>query len=463
MRRATLFATVVACTVNLTVNARYGAAEPKAPTSHAPRAIALEVLIVGTKGGPKDEHAAELSGPSDKVAARLRKLESEGQIVVIDRIRLTTVENQKTLVQGGRAAPVASGRTLVGRGGPPQTSYRQQSVGTLISATARVDGDVVIVELQVEKSELERRPSKPQPDDEFVPLGTETLTSQATVRIESGKTVLASGLERRADAERSGQLVLASARLLGSSSDTKAHAPAGGAAERRVRVFALKSASAENVAAVIKAILGDHSSRIRLGVDSRTNSLIVSAEKEQDLDLVENLLGVLDGGNPRQVPKESPPSGLNAIGKWLEEEHWVTLINVQGGYRIRVMTAEQKARAEKAISDYRKQLAEYREYLTRSRRRGGDADAERPTPVEMPRLATDLRSNLFLKVVSIGGDYVELEGGDVHAIVPFSSIRLILVGDGGDVPGGPSRLRGLPSRSSILGAPRGSQGAIPAR
>ena len=214
MNRALLFAAMAVCTFDLTVNARSGPAETKAPTPHAPRAIAIEVLIVDAKDGTKDERAVELCGPSDEVAARLCELESKGRIVAIERIRLTTLEGQKTLVQAGRTAPVASGRSSSGRGGPAQTSYQRQDFGTLISATARADGDAILGELQVERSQLERRAGKPQSDDEFVPLGIETLTSQVTVRIGSGKTVLVSSLEERADAESSGQFVLASARLL---------------------------------------------------------------------------------------------------------------------------------------------------------------------------------------------------------------------------------------------------------
>ncbi len=119
-------------------------------------------------------------------------------------------------------------RSFGGRGGPAQTSDQQQSVGTVISVTASVDGDAIVVRLNVEKSQLERRESKSEADDEFVPSGTETLTSQVTVRIENGKTVLASGLETRADTESSAQFILASAGILELSTDTKSVATADG-------------------------------------------------------------------------------------------------------------------------------------------------------------------------------------------------------------------------------------------
>jgi len=297
MKRAILFAAVATCTFSL--NARSGVAETKTPVSRAPRAIAIEVLILSTKGRTEDEHTVQLSGPTDEVAAHLRELESKGQIVDIDRIRLTTLENQKVLVQAGRATPVASGRSLGGRGGPAQMSYHHQDVGTLISATARVDGDAIVVELQVEKSQLERHAGKPQADDELVPLGTETLTSQVTVRIGSGKTVLASGLEKRADAESSGQLVLASARLLDTSSDAKGVAPENRTEERQIRIFSLQSTAAEDAAAVIKQLCDDGSGQIRVSADSRANSLIISAEKERQLDVIEAILLRLDEIDPQ--------------------------------------------------------------------------------------------------------------------------------------------------------------------
>ena len=303
MKRAILFAAVATCTFSLTVNVRSGVAETKTPVSRAPRAIAIEVLILSTKSSTEDEHTVQFSGPTDEVAARLRELESKGQIVDIDRIRLTTLENQKVLVQAGRATLIASGRSLGGRGGPAQMSYQHQNLGTLISATARVDGDAIVVELEVEKSQLERHAGKPQADDEFVPLGTETFTSQVTVRIGNGKTVLASGLEKRADAELSGQFVLASARLLDTSSDAKARAPEDRTGQRQIRIFSLQSISAENAAAIIKELCDNGSAQIKVGVDSRTNSLIVSGEKERHLDVVEAILLRLDKSDPRRVPQ----------------------------------------------------------------------------------------------------------------------------------------------------------------
>jgi hypothetical protein len=319
MKRAILFSTIAVCMFSLTVNPPSWSAETKVPrSSDHHRAIVMEVLIVGAKGGTKDEHALELCGPSDEVAVRIRQLESAGQIVVIDRIRLTTVENQKTVFQAGATTPVASGRNFGGRGGGAQTSYQHQQLGTLISATAKVDGDVIVVELEVEKSQLERRTGQPQPDDEFVPLATETLTSHVTLPIGNGKTVLACSLENRAEAGSSAQLVLASARLLEPSSDAEGRATADGADRRQIRIFALQRTSAKDAAIVLKELFDDGLDQIAVSVDSRTNSLIVRAEQEHHLDAMEAILLRLDESDPWRVsptPKDKKEADATPVSK----------------------------------------------------------------------------------------------------------------------------------------------------
>ena len=214
MKRAILLGTMAVFTFHLTVNVRSGAAEMETADSHSLRAIALEVLILGIQGGMADNYATELSGSSENVAARVRQLQSEGQAIVIDRLRLTTLENRKMLVQSGKTAPVATGRSSRGPGGPTQTSYQQQSFGTLLSGTAQIDGDAILVELQIERSELEPTTKSSQDGDEFVPTATGSFTSQTTVSIRSGHTIVVSGLEETAGGKSTARLVLASALLL---------------------------------------------------------------------------------------------------------------------------------------------------------------------------------------------------------------------------------------------------------
>jgi type II secretory pathway component GspD/PulD (secretin) len=171
----------------------------------------------------------------------------------------------------------------------------------LISATAKVNGNAIVVELEVEKSQLERRGNDSQPSDQFVPSVTETLTSRVTLRIGSGRTVLASGIDKRAEATTSSQLVLVSARLLEPSSETKDVATTNGAKKVQTRIFSLQNLSARDAAPLIREIF-DKAGQTRVGVESRTNSLIVSAEKE-NLDVVEAILLRLDESDPRRIPQ----------------------------------------------------------------------------------------------------------------------------------------------------------------
>ncbi len=141
-------------------------------------------------------------------------------------------------------------------------SYQHQNLGTLITASTSVEGDAIIVKLDVEKSQLERRGSTPQADDGLAPLGTETLTSQVTVRIGSGRTVLASGLETRADAESSGQFILASARLLESATDAKDVATTDGMNMRQTRIFSLQRTSAKDAASLVGELTDDDDGKV---------------------------------------------------------------------------------------------------------------------------------------------------------------------------------------------------------
>ena len=320
MKLPTLFLTVAACALGLTVNAQSSVAETH--VSHASRAIAMEVLIVRTNWGPNDERSLTLSGPTDEVAARLRDLESEGQILTTDRISLTTLENEETQIHSGKTTPVATARSFGGPGGAAQTSYQHQSVGTLISVTAKVDGEAIVVKLNVEKSQLEQSESKSKADDEFVPLGTETLTSQVVMRIENGKTVLASGLESRADTKSSAQVILASARILESSTDTKDVAAADGLARSQIKIVWLLRTAAQDAAALVEKLTDGDPGRMRVSVDSRTNSLIVCADDARQLDVVEAILCKLDERESWQVaetPRDAKePDTTPAVTKYDE-------------------------------------------------------------------------------------------------------------------------------------------------
>jgi len=109
------------------------AAEPEHPVPQSSRMIALEIVIGKIQGAITAEQAAQRLGPLEKVAAFVQELESSGRIRVVERIRLATLENQKTLVQAGKTAPVATAWTVNPRGGPGREVAGQQAASAATS------------------------------------------------------------------------------------------------------------------------------------------------------------------------------------------------------------------------------------------------------------------------------------------------------------------------------------------
>ena len=107
-----------------------------------------------------------------------------GSSKVIDKVRLTTLENKAAKVQLGQqvAVPTGFSRSPGGRG--TQVATQNQQFGTILQAVA-VDGpDGITIDLSIEKSWLE--PAKDSKDltgsSKFI------LTSESTVRVAHGKS-----------------------------------------------------------------------------------------------------------------------------------------------------------------------------------------------------------------------------------------------------------------------------------
>jgi type II secretory pathway component GspD/PulD (secretin) len=310
MRRAAILMTTI-CALLLAMRSQGNSAEPDSPTPVTQRAIALEVYVIDLKGGNQDRHPELFSGPSDEVAELIRKLEADGQIAGMDHIRLTTLENEKATVQSGTTTPIATARSFGGRGGPPQTSYQQENFGTMLSVTAAAEGRTVAVNLQIEKSQLKQHDAPSQNEGDFVPAGSETLTLQTNLHILSGRTVLAGSLGSKGDGTSSERIVLVSARLVEAPTGEHPMDATNGKDSRQIRVFMLQRASAKDAARVIKDVLDVKRDQIRIAVDPRTNSLIVSARQKAVLDVIEAILMKVDEAevksstSARKQPRES--------------------------------------------------------------------------------------------------------------------------------------------------------------
>ena len=297
MRRVSVFAIVGICVLVNPLNPQSDVSaghQTAGSVGSSLRAMIIDVQIVEIKPDGKHERPLDMFGAANDVAARVQELESAGKIDLIDRFRLTTIENQKALVQLGRTAAVVTGRAFGGRGGPVRDSYQQQQFGTLVSAIGKLDGNAVILELTIEKSQLERRDAADelQPGADIAPPATQTLTSQATVRIANGATVLVGGMQTTIGSKARQHFVLATARILPPAAESKVRVrPA--AAEKQTRIVPLNTVSAPEAAKVVKEVYRDLIDQFNIGVDSESNAIIIHASKKQ-LEAIEALLRKLD-------------------------------------------------------------------------------------------------------------------------------------------------------------------------
>jgi type II secretory pathway component GspD/PulD (secretin) len=255
-------------------------AQPQAPG----RLVSVEVVI------------ADVAGDADKemTADKLAELDKAGNVRALSRFRISALENNPSVVQFGERVPIVTGRVAFpGRGEGArsfaQESVSQEQIGTMINVTARIDVDEsILLELKAEQSRLTPSPAKPAGEDAAaasVPRqGTETITTQTTVRVPPGKTVVAGSKTTKTEQGTVQTWILVSA-----SAEAARPKPADEAAV--LKVFALAHAKAEDLAEVIQRVFrGDD---VRIGVDARTNSLIIQGDDE-NLDVIHALIQRLD-------------------------------------------------------------------------------------------------------------------------------------------------------------------------
>jgi type II secretory pathway component HofQ len=261
--------------------------------------VTIEVSIVefsgsGERGAGLDPEAAE------KFVARLRELETEGKLAGLSRVRLATTAGQLTTAQFGERATVAT-RTPFGprdRGAGfsnTPTTITRADYGTLISALPRVDEDgTILIDLQVEKSGQARKPRGGADGDaaaEALPPPETTISTKTTVRLRSGKTVVAQAMESASGKESTQTVILVSARV-----DEREVRAAADGARRKLNVFYLKFAAAEDVAKVLLSVFGDKGQAI--AADVRTNAIIVSGSPEK-VEMIKLLVEQLDAAQSK--------------------------------------------------------------------------------------------------------------------------------------------------------------------
>ena len=230
-------------------------------------------------------------GSGEMTAAKILELEKQGKLDSLTRVKLSVVENVPGMVQYGDTVSLVTGRTdgFPGRGG--QAAFSRQNVGTMVSATARVEADgSIIIELNAERSGLVKPKPAAEGDAQAEPQKISQLTSRTTVRVASGKPVIVGGQQ-----SATGNESVHSYMVLTASFAEGAKAAAAPQADARpvaiLKVFSLSHARATDVLKAIRPILEDEP--IVLAADERTNSVIAQATNRH-LEKAEALIQRLD-------------------------------------------------------------------------------------------------------------------------------------------------------------------------
>jgi hypothetical protein len=192
-----------------------------------PRAVAIEVLVAEVfprkaEAGKPAPPAAELderefSGDRSDVLAKLENLKKKGMLGSLQRLFLTTTENQPGSVSNSKSQPYTTG--FVSRGGVGSRSISYRNVGTQVKATPSIGHDHrVLLDLDISAARMHI------PEDGTV-LGTDDgkpvrATEFVTARFEgrlllsSGQAVAAKGVTTKSRSGHEQTLVIVSARLI---------------------------------------------------------------------------------------------------------------------------------------------------------------------------------------------------------------------------------------------------------
>lgn len=176
-----------------------------------PRRIEVRLLLVDVR----DADVSFADGAFEDYAAQLKKLQADGAATIVNRVRLTTLENQPAQVQIGATKPIVSGAVL-GPNGRRSNNYVMNDEGTLVEAVPRAAGDgTIVMELRVEQTRIEDA-EQPSGDDatDITPSSRSTAVLSTTVSVPNGETVTLTDMaEQDGDSSRN-LVVIVSARIL---------------------------------------------------------------------------------------------------------------------------------------------------------------------------------------------------------------------------------------------------------
>ena len=123
----------------------------------------------------------------------LLQLEKAGKLSFLNRLQLTSLEEQPAYVQFGALTARVTGRATTGLTIVP--IYNDINLGTIAQVTGRVDGDgSIVAQYMIERSALAGGDEGPfDPGTATPPKGIERLTTNSTVRLKPGEPQIVGG------------------------------------------------------------------------------------------------------------------------------------------------------------------------------------------------------------------------------------------------------------------------------
>jgi hypothetical protein len=193
-----------------------------------PKTVAVEVVIAEilpkTADG-KELTAADFTGPTADVMAKLDALPAGHRVGTVQRLKLSAVEGQPVATTTGGSKPVTTASSVArpdrggfGGGGAPggggaaftQKSISYHSVGTTIRVTGRTAGDdTIVVDLDVKDTRLKPTEGAAAED----PPSIDTATLATKVSVTANRAVAAQALRTDGKAGPTLSLVIVTARL----------------------------------------------------------------------------------------------------------------------------------------------------------------------------------------------------------------------------------------------------------
>lgn len=133
------------------------------------------------------EFRYKLTGANVTTEQILKSYRNNASIERIQTVRVLITEGSNTNVQFGRQQAVTVGRTNAGRGMPATRQTQQMEVGTLLSASGAVEGEICHLAMRYTSSRFEGE------ETEDSPPNIVTTTVEGDYNLQFGKPILVAG------------------------------------------------------------------------------------------------------------------------------------------------------------------------------------------------------------------------------------------------------------------------------